>query len=1138
MNTTTTVALLVLTGSFLVGLTGPAMAAGSVPLNLVDSGRLMVWEQGQEQPHEVAAAADVPATATAVGVEWDEPRDVREIRVGFAGDKIPADASVEYWFRTWPPGPPQMPSMEDEIDDPWVGKWLKAQTHARPEGDTCVVVFKPLDDKDNPHHGNLPGVKYRRTLKVRVALPAGSPRITSMEVRSDSTLSPLSVRIQLGCGKHPKATWSGRLEVFNGKLASAEAWNFEKGDSFRAPASWEKVTISGKPKGIIAHLLASESMLAGSNDVTVVTVRAEAVIDGKAAPRTFSFNTRDLDRGPIYVPDMGAYVTRVEDPKAFQAAAYVNGKKIRDLIPAEPEQSYERATKDIPPQDPWYRQYEDMVYLPVAADASWQKFAVRYDANIFICRSWTKAFGAEGKRLKWPGDSIYFWIGTGAKPYFREDRKASMAVAEEDLPITINRWASDGLDYEQEVFATLLQGPLDPNDPARNEQTPAVLLLKLQAKNPGSEGKKAHFWFQINPEGPTEIVGKRVLVKLEDDKYKGEQVLRAIINAPAGAALKLERLDKVPSEATNAVACQYEVPAGATQTVYVTIPFVSDVAGGDADKLEALSYDKERIRVADYWRSLTDKTTRFSTPEPKFNYLSRFIVPHIHISTTKDPKSGLYMVPAASYCYRVYANEACFQAMMLDALGDTKRAQEYLDTFVALQGSRMFRGAYTPPNDGVYHGAKVNKEYDYTASEYNLDHGTVLWSLARHYKYTHDKAWLEKTLPSMFKAVEWIERQRKVNMRKDIRGDKVIEYGLLPPGNLEDNSDWGYWFSVNAYCVAGMTQMAIVMADIGHPDAEKIAKQAAAYREDLRSSVIRTAEISPVVKMRDGTYCPYITTKAGQRFRMFGPLQAEFYSRYNKPADVLPCFRLSGTREVLYGPMILLDLEIVDPNDVMADWILDDWEDNLTLSGERRFNVHGITDESLWFSQGGMVWQSNLQNPIQAYLKRNEVPAAIRNIYNNFVACLYPDVNTLTEEYRMWTRASGPFYKSPDEARFVNRLRDMLVLESGDDLWLASGTPRRWLASKTGIRADQINSYFGPVAFTMKAGDEPNTIVAKVQPPIRNAPKNLWLYVRVPEARLIKKVEINGKEWTDVDLKHERIRLPRTGDPIDVVVRY
>ena len=64
-------------------------------------------------------------------------------------------------------------------------------------------------------------------------------------------------------------------------------------------------------------------------------------------------------------------------------------------------------------------------------------------------------------------------------------------------------------------------------------------------------------------------------------------------------------------------------------------------------------------------------------------------------------------------------------------------------------------------------------------------------------------------------------------------------------------------------------------------------------------------------------------------------------------------------------------------------------------------NVHGITDDRLWFSQGGMVFQANLQNPILVYLKRHEVPpAAMRSIYNNFVACLYPDANAFTEEYR------------------------------------------------------------------------------------------------------------------------------------------
>jgi hypothetical protein len=104
-------------------------------------------------------------------------------------------------------------------------------------------------------------------------------------------------------------------------------------------------------------------------------------------------------------------------------------------------------------------------------------------------------------------------------------------------------------------------------------------------------------------------------------------------------------------------------------------------------------------------------------------------------------------------------------------------------------------------------------------------------------------------------------------------------------------------------------------------------------------------------------------------------------------------------------------------------------------------HIHGEVEDEYWFSRGGMVFQPNLQNPIQAYLLRNEIPAAIRNLYNSMVACLYPDVNAFTEEYHKWGVGSGPMYKTPDEARFVNRVIDLLAMEAGDELWLASGTP-------------------------------------------------------------------------------------------------
>ena len=57
--------------------------------------------------------------------------------------------------------------------------------------------------------------------------------------------------------------------------------------------------------------------------------------------------------------------------------------------------------------------------------------------------------------------------------------------------------------------------------------------------------------------------------------------------------------------------------------------------------------------------------------------------------------------------------------------------------------------------------------------------------------------------------------------------------------------------------------------------------------------------------------------------------------------------------------------------------------------------------------------------------------------------------------------------------RYRSRLRDMLALEDGDALWLAGGTPRRWLESKDGIRVNNLVTYFGSVSYTMRSGSEP-----------------------------------------------------------------
>lgn len=1048
------------------------------------------------------------------GLQWAEERDIKEVVVRGRGSNPPPEAAVEYWFLNWPYPPPKMPTIEDPVDDPWQGKWLKADAKVACQGHECHYTFQPLKVAENPNAGNLPNLDYRRTLKLRLVFPS-APALEHVAVFSGSAEKTVQLRIELGAGESSPHEWSGRLRAYNGKIESVELSNPSADDS--AGLNGFRIRSGGAPKAIKVKLTAAEPSLAGSHDVTIVTV--------EAGERTFSFAAPDVEKGPVYIPAFHAYVTLATDSHPFSPAVVKKGERIREKLALEPEQTYERATAEIPPLDPVERQ-GGRLYLPLAADASWQKFAFEWGGNIAISKGGTKAKGAELKRLEWRGDRIGWRIGTGVNPSFRVPSKASkLSVLEDYLPIATATWAQDGVNYSEEGFATLLSGPLAPDDPGRSEQTPAVLMLKLTAENPAAQPGVATIWLATDPSEGL-VFDKGELVSFD------RQLVRARLHLPEGARVALS---VVPEGIESLIGVKITVPLGSKERrdLLISLPFIPRLAEGERQRLAELDYPTERARVEKYWREVTARGVPFAIPEEHFVSFARGLSARIRISATKDPKSGLYMVPAASYNYQVFANEAVFQCLLLDVLGYSDLATEYLDSIVRLQGSKPFDGTYTGDQSAVYHGARVDEAYDYTASQYNLDHGTVLWGLAEHYFYTRDREWLRRTLPSMMRAADWIVEQRKLTQVRDGEA-QVPEYGLLPGGHLEDNHDWGHWFSVNAYAAGGMKRMAQAMADVGAPEATRYAQEAESYVADLRAAVTRAAQLAPVIRLRDNTYVPYVPTRPYQRIRLFGPIRVAYYTRY--PQKALPTYRLSATREVLYGPMILLAMEIFRHDEPFAEWVIDDWEDNATMSTTLGLHVHGWVDEEYWFSRGGMVFQANLQNPILTYLRRNEVPAAIRNLYNDFVSCYYPAVNVFTEEYRQWRSPSGPFYKIPDEAKFVNRLRDSLLREEGDTLWLAAGAPRRWFAAGEKIEMRAAPSYFGPVSYRTEASA--SGVEAEVELPQRNRPRTVWLAIRAPEGKRMRAVEINGQPWKDFDAAGERIRLPLDQPAVKVSVHF
>jgi len=1048
------------------------------------------------------------------GLQWAEERDIREVLVRVRAGSKPPQADLEYWFRNWPYSPPQMPTIEDPIDDPWQGRWLKASTKVDCQGAECRYTFGPLGKEENPLAPNLPGLAYRRTLKLRLVFES-DPHIHVVQVLSGSQEKAVNLRLELGAGEATAYTWDGSVLVYNGRIRSLKLWKGSEGDS--ALGDSFHLATSSALKGLDLAIMAAEPSLPGSHDVTVVTL--------VAGERTFSFSIPDVQKAPVYIPDFHAYVSLASDPNSFSPSIVKSGAKIRDKLAREPEQTYERASKEIPPLDPVIRQ-GGRLYLPLAADASWQKFAFEWGGNIAISKDGTKAKGRERERLEWSGDRISWRIGTGANPQYRPASKNSqLSVLEGYLPVATATWSTEGINYDEEGFTTLLSGPLGPDDPGRSEQTPAVLMLKIRARNPGSRPTTAHLWLATDP-------GESVSLEKGELLANDGQLVRARVNFPESAHVSLGEVAD-GAKKLQGIHAEISLGGGEEKSVLISLPFVPRLSPVEQEQLGKLNYDHERTRMIDYWRQVTDTVVPFEVPEKRFVEFAKAVIPHIRISATKDPKSGIYMVPAASYGYAVFDNEAAFQCVLLDALGDHKLAEEYLEAFIRLQGSKPFLGTFTGDQKDVYHGARVDKEYDYTAAEYNLDHGTVLWALGEHYFYTRDKEWLQHAAPSMKRAADWVVEQRKITMLQDGE-QRIPEYGLLPAGDLEDNADWGHWFSVNAFAAAGMTGLSRALADAGADDAGHYAQEAAAYTADLRDAVLRASRLAPVIRLRDNTYIPYLPTRPYQRIRLFGPIRVAYYSRY--PHNVLPTYRLSATREVLYGPMILLTTNIFGVDERLANWVLDDWEDNATMSSSLGLNVHGWVDDKLWFSEGGMVFQANLQNPTLTYLRRNEVPAAIRNLYNDFVACYYPSVNAFTEEYRQWRSPSGPFYKIPDEAKFVNRVRDLLVREEGDTLWLAAGTPRRWLAPGEKVEVRAGPTYFGPVSYSLEASVE--GVDALVTLPTRNPVRAAWLVLRAPEGKQLSSVEVDGKEWTDFDPSRERIALPIKAGEIRIKAKF
>jgi hypothetical protein len=387
-------------------------------------------------------------------------------------------------------------------------------------------------------------------------------------------------------------------------------------------------------------------------------------------------------------------------------------------------------------------------------------------------------------------------------------------------------------------------------------------------------------------------------------------------------------------------------------------------------------------------------------------------------------------------------------------------------------------------------------------------HGQILNTAAFHYRLTGDSEWLAKARPALEKACNAAIRVRKEWMKGV--STEAWGYGLIPPANTGDGGQTRLLFYMSSCWYAGLKEAAgILSAD----QPSSLLEEAEHFRRDFRKAVERSAALTPVVKVRDGTY------------RRFVPWQPYLRGTGIGLQIGMDCW---SANPVIGGLRLVPD--IYDQHESIVQEMLDVYEDTFLSRSVEEFPIG-----EAWFTRSGYGPQCGHETYQLLPLLLDEIPLYIRGIFNSYAVEIDPD-----KGYTFWEVPfkGGASDKTFEEAAFLERIRMMLVMEHGDTLWLARATPRVWLEQGKKVAVSNSPTFFGTVAYEIVSDVEHGKITATVEMPSRTAPKALFLRFRHPNVAPIMSVEVNGKPWKQFDKDKEVIRLDGLRGTVAVTARY
>jgi len=493
---------------------------------------------------------------------------------------------------------------------------------------------------------------------------------------------------------------------------------------------------------------------------------------------------------------------------------------------------------------------------------------------------------------------------------------------------------------------------------------------------------------------------------------------------------------------------------------------------------------------------------------------------HLVRHCAKNPKTGKLWFN--DYPYGILAAETYLVLSVLDQLGSHEAAQDGFDQWTSLPYERdhpvgLFsdgQGALTFAEGPDGFGGQMDGIHSFGP-------GSIGWALTQHFWMTGDKEWLKAVAPRIKANAEWMLRQRQVVSNMVPGGENLWCKGLQPALQVTPDSGglWMQFYECEAYYWASVSRLSTTLAIVDPTAAAKLKAEAEAYRKDLKAAVEHSIALSPVVPVRDGTYHSVIPFACYVRGLSTG---AWGWQREGSGSHVGPLYwDTVQSAAALVSPSGLLA-----PDDPRVQGYLDVLEDRLLLEN----NNVGDRD---WF-QAGWQYQGGLERTANMHLAADDVPVFLRSFLNCYAVDILPNDGYTFNEHAV----HGPPDKIFEEAAFLERFRNLLVMEDGQNLWLARATPKAWLEQGKRISVKQAPTQFGTVSYEITSDIANGRILATISLPSRNPASQVILRLRHPKALLIKTVAIDGKPWKDFDPAKEIVKLHGLSNVVHVEIRY